>query len=152
MLRSITRLFCLTAIGSFATIIQAQSATANSALTVTVDGLRNRQGQICFSLFAQSQGFPNNAKRAIRTGCVKAASNPVTVTFRNLTAGTYAVSVIHDANNDGTINQGALGIPTEGFGFSRNPQVRTGPPRFGDAAIFIAGPNTTAQIRLQYLL
>ena len=73
----------------------------------------------------------------------------VVVTFSNLVSGTYAVSVLHDENGDQQINQGSFGIPTEGFGFSRNPAIRTGAPDFADAAVFVLG-ETTTQIELIY--
>ncbi len=38
----------------------------------------------------------------------------------NLPVGSYAVSLFHDRNQDGVLNRGELGIPSEGFGFSNN--------------------------------
>lgn len=79
-------------------------------------------------------------------------ANTVTVvTFRNLNAGRYAIAVIHDANADGKLNRGFLGIPIEGFGFSRNPRILTGPPNFGDAAISVSSVTTNIQIQMKYL-
>lgn len=69
-----------------------------------------------------------------------------------LRAGSYAIAVIHDANNDGTLNRNLLGIPTEGFKFSRNPTILMGSPRFVDSAFLVAGSITNIQIQLQYLL
>ncbi len=121
-------------------------------LHVTVEGLKNRKGLVCLSLFSHQQGFPEQGDRALKTQCVKATSaTPVTVTFRNLATGSYAVAAIHDANQDGKLNRNSFGIPIEGFGFSENPVIRTGPPSFQDAAVFVAGPNTNIQINLLYL-
>ncbi len=122
----------------------------NSEITVTIDGLKNLKGQICLSVFDSSQGFPSNSDRAIQGQCLKVSKDPIKVTFSNLPAGSYAVAVIHDANSDRSLNTNALGIPTEGFGFSRNPQIMTGPPKFGDSVVFIAGANTEIAIRLKY--
>lgn len=66
--------------------------------------------------------------------------------------GRYAVAVIHDANEDGKLNSGFLGIPKEGFGFSRNPKIRTSAPDFEDTAILLADQSTSIQILLKYLL
>nr|WP_245817423.1 DUF2141 domain-containing protein [Hydrococcus rivularis] len=75
---------------------------------------------------------------------------PQLVTFENLQPGSYAVAVLHDANNDGEANRNALGIPVEGFGFSRNPVIRTGPPKFNDAVVLVLGSSTKIQIQLNY--
>jgi uncharacterized protein (DUF2141 family) len=126
-------------------------ADLNGNLTVEVDGLKKQKGQICFSLFGSSEGFPGQGKRALQAKCVKILSGSPKLTFSNLKAGSYAVAVFHDIKGDGTLKRNALGIPTEGFGFSNNPPILTGPPKFNDSAVFVAGPNTNIQINLLYL-
>ncbi|MBH8576221.1 DUF2141 domain-containing protein [Nostocaceae cyanobacterium CENA369] len=126
-------------------------ASLNGNLSVEIDGLKNKQGQVCVSVFASSQGFPSNRDRVIQRQCTKITETPMKINFNNLKAGNYAVAVFHDRNNDLTLNRNDLGMPIEGFGFSRNPEVRTSAPKFGDAAFLIAGPNTNIQIKLKYL-
>lgn len=121
-------------------------------LTIEIEGLRALRGQVCLSLFSSSRGFPGEQTQATQSQCVKVGQNPVSATFRNLRSGSYAVAVIHDVNSDGTLNRNGLGVPTEGFGFSRNPKIRVGPPKFGDSVILVAGASTRVQIQLRYLL
>lgn len=129
------------------TIAQA-NPTGN--LRIVVNGIRQAQGQVCVSLFAGSQGFPDRGDRAVRAQCVPTGKGRTAVTFQNIAFGNYAIAVYHDRNGNGKLDRNFLGIPTEGFGFSRNPVIRTGAPRFGEAAVFVAGTETTAQIQLQY--
>ena len=126
------------------------SALVPSQLTVVVDGLRNTQGQVCVTIFANSKGFPNNHDGVLKSKCNQIAGTSSTITFDNLQAGTYAVAAIHDQNQDQILNLNYLGIPTEGFGFSRNPKVRTSAPKFQDAAFFLAGPNTFIPVTMKY--
>jgi uncharacterized protein (DUF2141 family) len=139
------------AIGS---MIFAPSAEgiANGNLTVAVNGLKNQKGQVCLTVFSSSRGFPFSSDRAVAVQCVKPVGNRSTATFRNLKAGSYAVAVIHDINNDKVVNTNGIGIPTEGFGFSRNPRILTGPPKFGDSSVLVAGADTEIEVKLQYLL
>jgi uncharacterized protein (DUF2141 family) len=123
---------------------------ASTALTVAVDGIRNHKGNICLSVFNSSRGFPGSGENAIQSQCVK-ADGAVKVTFRGLKAGSYAVAVLHDENADGQANRNGLGIPTEGFGFSRNPALRAGPPKFSEAAFLAAGSRTEIQVQMTYL-
>ena len=58
--------------------------------------------------------------------------------------------VIHDENRNGKLDT-MLGMPREGFGFSRNPALRMGPPRYGDVRFAVAGHSRQA-IKLKYLL
>lgn len=139
------------ALGSVSIAPQA-NAVSKGNLTIAIEGLRNQRGQVCLNLFDNSQGFPVKSDRAVKAECVRLNGTPPVVTFRNLKAGSYAIAVIHDANNDGTLNRNALGIPTEGFGFSRNPRIVTGPPKFSESAVIVVGARTNIQIRLQYFL
>lgn len=141
-------LVTLTSLGA----MQAANALPASKLTVTLNGLRSQRGRVCLSLFANSQGFPDRNGKAVQARCVDVSSTPVVVTFNNLQLGTYAIATFHDENGDGKLNRNGLGIPTEGFGFSRNPQIVAGPPRFGESAVLVAGAETDIQIRFQYLL
>ena len=52
------------------------------------------------------------------------------VTFKSLSPGNYAIAVLHDENNDRQANRNFLGLPTEGFGFSRNPAIGVSAPGF----------------------
>jgi len=123
----------------------------NSRLTVEIHGLRNQKGNLRLSLFSNEQGFPNRSDRAVAYRCVEAKGTSVSVTFDQLPPGRYAVAVIHDANNDGKLNTGFLGIPKEGFGFSRNPRIGIGAPSFHDTAFSLTG-ESTIEIKLNYLL
>ena len=122
----------------------------NSNLNVTINGLKNERGQVCLSLFSSRQGFPRSTARAVEARCVKVAAPPLKVNFRDLKVGSYAIAVFHDANSDGTLNSNGLGIPTEEFGFSQNPTILVGSPKFGDAAVLVVGPETNIQIQLQF--
>jgi uncharacterized protein (DUF2141 family) len=125
---------------------------AAGALSIEINGLRNRNGQVCLSVFNSSNGFPTNGDNAVSSQCV-AIDDPasVRVTFGGLKAGSYAVAILHDENADGKANRNRLGIPTEGFGFSRNPGLRAGPPSFADSAFLAAGSQTEIQVQMRYL-
>ena len=56
-----------------------------------------------------------------------------TVTFKDVPAGTYAVSYIHDENGNGKMDTNFMGIPKEGYGCSNNAKGFMGPPKWEDA-------------------
>jgi uncharacterized protein (DUF2141 family) len=125
------------------------ASAATSALTIEVSGLRNQKGQVCLSVFNSSRGFPGNGGNAVKSTCV-AANRADRITLKGIASGSYAVAILHDENADGQANKNRLGIPTEGFGFSRNPALRAGPPKYSEA-VFIAGKNTAIAIQMTYL-
>lgn len=126
-------------------------AINQSSLNIQVDGFRNKRGQVCLSLFASSKGFPDSKTNAVKAKCVKISDAPMVINLNNLKVGNYAVALFHDVNSDGKLNRNSLGIPTEEFGFSQNPTVITGVPKFSDSAVLVAG-STNIQIRLRNLL
>ncbi|MEM8615123.1 MAG: DUF2141 domain-containing protein [Cyanobacteria bacterium P01_H01_bin.105] len=120
-------------------------------LAVEISAVNATQGQVCLNLFNSSNGFPGDREAAVETLCIALAEDvPLVATFEDLTPGSYAVSVFHDANSDNEFNRNFVGMPTEGFGFSRNPRALTGPPEFGDAVVLVAGAETRIEVELSY--
>ncbi len=120
-------------------------------LAVEISGVNTPQGQVCLNLFDSSHGFPSNRDEAVQTQCIAMVDDtPLVATFENLNPGNYAVSVFHDANGDNEFNRNFVGMPVEGFGFSRNPTALTGPPAFGDVMVLVAGAETRIAVELSY--
>jgi uncharacterized protein (DUF2141 family) len=127
------------------------NAGYTSNLEIKFNSLRNSNGRVCLTVFSGPKGFPAGGKgsslRASR--CIAAKSG--VATFTNLPLGNYAIAAIHDSNSDGKLNTNALGLPSEGFGFSNNPPLRYGPASFSDSQVFVSGTKTVVQIQMRYL-
>ena len=72
------------------------------------------------------------------------------IRFDALPSGDWAVAVIHDANSNARLDT-MMGIPREGFGFSRNPPLGFGAPSFA-AARFRLDADGRQVIRMRYIL
>ncbi|MDB9435508.1 DUF2141 domain-containing protein [Dolichospermum lemmermannii CS-548] len=136
-------------LGNFLFLASAK-ADLTSSLTIEVEGLKNKSGQICGTLFDQSKGFPSDSKKAWQSECIKITEMPQKLIFKDLKPGNYAVALIHDANGNGNLDTNSFGMPTEGFGFSQNPEVLTGPPKFNDSAVTVSKTNTDIKIKMKY--
>lgn len=122
-------------------------AAEPGAVELELTGLRSTKGLVQVCLTRDSARFPECDKQALRT--LPAAQPHLRI--EGLPAGAYAVALFHDENRNGRLDT-TMGIPREGFGFSRNPPIRFGPPRFS-AARFTVGPGATEQqVKLKYLL
>jgi len=118
-------------------------------LDVQVANLRSGKGLIRVCLTADPANFPacvDDADAVTRS--VPAGQH--LVRFEGLAPGQYAVAVIHDENRNHRLDTFA-GIPREGFGFSRNPAVGFGPPRFAAARFTLAGDAEMQQVRMRYI-
>ena len=96
---------------------------------------------------AQYLDCANDPARITR---VVASGEAGTIHFGAISPGRYALLVVHDENRNGKLDT-MLGMPREGFGFSRNPALRMGPPHYGDVHFAVAGHSKQA-VKLKYLL
>lgn len=97
-------------------------------ISVHVVGLRNSNGKVFIALFGSASAFIAN--EALRGGTTSISGSSATLTFHGLPPGLYGVSFFHDENQNGKLDTNAIGIPTEGFGFSRDAMGSFGPPTF----------------------
>lgn len=120
-------------------------------LAVTVSALRSDEGRVRLLLFAGGAGFPDEPARAVKRVSLPIKGRTARVVFDELPVGEYAISVIHDENDNEALDTGLFGIPSEGFGASNNPKIRRGPPRFSEAAFRVEDEGVAVQmIRMRY--
>ena len=91
-------------------------------LSVTVKGVASSVGTLMLGLYdtedhfklaiadAAKLGLVNNPSRLVGIA-MRAVAGIQSAVFTNLEPGTYAVIVFHDADDDGTLDEGLLGLP-----------------------------------------
>ncbi len=119
-------------------------------LRVQVDSLQSRDGVMRFALYNQASGFPTHEGRFAHLDVPVSETGSVAAVFTDLAPGTYAVAVYHDENSNGEFDQGFLGFPLEGYGFSRDARGFLAGPRFFSAAVLLEEGEKTIRIRLSY--
>ena len=128
-------------------VLQTPSFAAD--LTVSISGFKSANGRAICRLYNSSSSFPGS--RALNTRRASISGNRSICRFKNLPKGRYAVAVAHDANGNGKMDKTIIGLPKEGFGFSRDAKLRFGPPSFSKAAFPMNGSKKTITLRMQYL-
>jgi uncharacterized protein (DUF2141 family) len=119
----------------------AKAGAASNQLTVKIT-TRNAKGQICVALWNNAKGFPSKENQALQKQCVKISGKTATATFGGLEAGDYAVSAMHDENENQKLDTNFVGIPTEGYGFSNNARGTLGSPSYNAAKFKFSGSQT----------
>jgi uncharacterized protein (DUF2141 family) len=138
-----------------ATLLVATSSAGiaqggSSTLTVSVSGLRSMKGNVLVCVTANPKYFPNCSKDPNIHRARVTARNAASIRFDDVASGTYAAALMHDENGNDKLDM-AIMIHKEGFGFSRNPTVMTGPPKFKSAA-FAVVPSTSSQaVKMKYM-
>ena len=119
-------------------------------LEISIHKLRNLKGELHFCLTREPAHFPDckGDPKAV-TRSAPASTGPVRIS--GLAPGGYALSVFHDENRNRKLDM-LIRIPREGFGFSRNPVVRFGAPKFRQVLIDLRPGFTRQTVRMQYVL
>jgi uncharacterized protein (DUF2141 family) len=136
------------AIATFSSAVIAQGGS--STVTVSVSGLRSMKGNVLVCVTAKPKFFPNCSKDPSSYRARVTARNAATIRFDGVTPGTYAAALMHDENANDKLDT-ALMMPKEGFGFSRNPVVVTGPPKFKSASFTVADGAVSQAVKMKYM-
>lgn len=117
-------------------------------IIATVVGLRNNTGIIDVSLY-----YPNawlqDARRAGQCFS-RIANRTASCVIRPPRPGAYALAFGHDENQNGRVDQGFLGIPLEGYGFSNNARPVLSPPSFDACRVQFNGGTMSVRMNAQY--
>ena len=106
----------------------------NAEIVVKVTNIKNDEGVIRVLLFKEACGFPDSPEKAFHSASVIINNQIATVSFKQLPAGKYAISVFHDSQNTGKLRTNMMGIPKDGYGFSNNARSTFSAPSFESAA------------------
>lgn len=134
-----------------ASVAHAQDVPDVTRMVVAVvRGLRNDRGHIRGAIYPSAETFTHEGQGT--STCISSVRGRVSrCVFENVPPGRYAVGVMHDEDDDDHFDQGFMGIPQEGYGFSRNAHGTMGPPSFEDAAFdFRGGRMLTIELTIRY--
>ncbi len=113
------------------------------SITVTIENVQNNNGKVLFALhtkstFMKGQGV-DNLETTIKDG-------KVSVTFKNVKPGEYAILALHDENENNQMDFETSGMPKEAYGTSNNPMF-FGPPQYEEAKFTVSDKDLTLNIR-----
>ncbi len=98
-------------------------------IEIEVSNINNEKGIIYIGVYNNSTTFPK--ADVVLEKKIKAKKTSISHVFENVEIGNYAVAIYHDEDESGKINRYFFGMPSEDYGFSRNPKV-FGLPKYED--------------------
>jgi uncharacterized protein (DUF2141 family) len=124
----------------------SSSLLISGPLEVVVRNVKSAKGVIHVDVCPQETFLTDD-------DCAYSATAPATVgvttvVIPHLPPGRYAVQAYHDENENGTVDRNRLGIPKESVGFSRDPNLLLGPPRFKSVAFDHAAAGGSIRLKL----
>lgn len=110
-------------------------------LTVKITNIKTIEGTVHSAIYDSPEAFPKE-EQELHQEIITVKSDTVTCKFKNLSSKIYAIAIFHDANLNGKIDKNFMGIPKEGYGFSRNYKPKFRAPKFDDASINLTADTT----------
>lgn len=131
----------------FALLLCLGTSSLNAQLTLEITDIKDVKGNMFIAIYDSEATFMNADEAAERDKIV-VNSKTFSTTFVDLPAGTYAIAIFHDENNNNELDTGWFGIPKEGYGFSNDATGKMGPPSFM-AASFELGEQEEKSISIK---
>ena len=126
-------------------VITIGQSTQAINLTLKITHIESEEGQVAVALYRSEKDF---MKTQFQGKLVTATKGTLEIIFENLPPGEYAISILHDANQNGKMDTNLIGIPKEGYGFSNNAIGVIGPPTFAKAKFQLS--QKTISITMKY--
>ncbi|MBN1897777.1 MAG: DUF2141 domain-containing protein [Spirochaetes bacterium] len=147
--KTITIIF-LVICATFVFLYSSDTKEGHGNVILRIGPLKNKKGTLNLNIFTSEEGFPDDHKKAYRIISQNITHITQTIMMTNCPHGYYAVSVLHDENDNKKMDTGLFGIPKEGYGFSKNAKGFFGPPDFEDAKCLLKEKQMTVHIKLNY--
>lgn len=125
----------------------SEGLVAQQEIKVKITDIKNDVGTVWVALHKPAEEY---MKERFMWFKVEAKKGFIDGVFKDVPDGTYAISVMHDFNNNRELEKNMLGMPTEGFGFSNDAMGRFGPPDFKKAS-FEFSKQKEIVIKMRYM-
>ncbi len=103
---------------------------AQNTIEVSILGFENNDGTAMIAIYNSEENF---LEKRYKGQLSSITDNKSVATFTDIPDGFYAISVIHDEDNNGKLNMIMGFYPEEDTGSSNDAPARFGPPKWADA-------------------
>ena len=141
------RPYAVLILGTLGTLGLLGTPAAAADLTVVLEKVAPNGGNVRAALYNQADTF---LKKPWRGQEAPAPADSVTLVFKDLPAGEYAVSAFQDSNGNQKLDTASSGLPLEPYGMSNGARGGPeGPPSFAAAAFHLGEAAQTITVRLK---
>lgn len=122
-------------------LVSVSVVAIGGEVEVKVTEIGSSEGRVVIGLY-EDGNFPETGEQ-FRGAVLKNNSSPLVHTFEDVPPGEYAISLFHDENENGEFDTNLMGMPNEGYGFSKNVyNWYGGPPGFDKASFTLEAEDT----------
>jgi uncharacterized protein (DUF2141 family) len=115
---------------------RSESTDQRLNLSISFPGIVAGKGDLRIAVYGDAASF-NKPDQALMKEVFTSTTNrwEAQLDTTLLKDNRLGIAVYLDANGNGVLDKNTFGIPTELYGFSKNPKRGFGPPRFDDVAV-----------------
>ncbi len=128
--------------------LPAASFAQSADVRVTLTGVEARGGHMVATLSTQQTFMVAHGEYTARVQVSEAGE--AYLVFTDVAPGTYALMVMHDANDNGQFDMSPAGMPAEGFAFSSDGAPMMGPPSFDALKFTVASDEVSLTESMTY--
>lgn len=103
---------------------------------IKITDIEDPSGRMQIGIYNHPDDFPTEGKE-YKIIYLQVNAEEVEYTLKDIPQGEYAIAFYHDTNMDSICNLNFLGIPKEGYGFSRNYRPKLRAPVFEETVITV---------------
>jgi uncharacterized protein (DUF2141 family) len=120
--------------------------------SIAIDEMRCSKGNIIVSVYTNENCFEENkpVKNLIFSKQKHLKNGKFKCTIE-LTNGNYGIAILDDENADGKMNYKFIGVPKEGYGFSKFDHTGLRHPKYSDFEFTLNENTGNLKIKLRYL-
>jgi uncharacterized protein (DUF2141 family) len=113
---------------------------------------RNNTGHARIAVYNNPNTFCNESIKPFKEVSGEIINKECMISIGDLPDGEYALTLLHDENEDSVMNYNFLGLPKEGYGFSNNVLPGFSKPGFNACKIKVVSGSIVSQtIKVRYL-
>lgn len=116
-------------------------------LTLKIIGLKQKQGVLNVGIYKNKDNWLKDAPYIGKR--VNVQFVPTQSILIDVPSGSYSIAIYHDINNNGQLDTGLFGIPTEPTGTSNNERGFMGPPSFEKNNVTVSNGDALLEIILE---
>jgi len=110
-------------------------------------GIKTQKGEILIAMFNNETGFPEDGSKAFKTWKFSPAS---TITLQNIPPGTYAITLLHDLDNNQKMTFNLFGIPKDGYSSTPDGGPRFSKPKYKSSLFQHSSKPTDLNLKMHY--
>lgn len=132
----------------FTTPPPTESEVGTGTVTITFSNVAINKGVVRSAIYKKDGFLKRDGE--LYDSKEKSNSSTITVVYKDIPYGTYAIASYQDENEDAKLSANAIGIPNEAYGFSKPLPSKWRVPKFEDVAFTLDSPNVAFNVKLNY--